>query len=136
MFCKSCGRPLGDRDQVSGFCGTPAGAGHGFCPQCGQPVEPDAAFCVHCGARLAGAAQADPAKPPQKSRLVAGLLGIFLGGIGIHNFYLGYNEKGIGQIILFILCCGVPSVVWGFIEGIMILCGQISTDAGGNPLAD
>lgn len=136
MFCKSCGRPLGDQDAVCSFCGTPVGSGQGFCPQCGQPAEPGAAFCVRCGARLNGTMPTGPIVPPQKSRLAAGLLGIFLGGLGIHNFYLGYNEKGIAQIILFILCCGVPSSIWGFIEGILILCGQISTDAGGNPLAD
>ena len=136
MYCKSCGRPLGDQDRICRYCGTPAGSGRGFCPQCGQPTQPDAAFCVHCGARLDRAAPPDPGLPPRKSRLVAGLLGIFLGGLGIHNFYLGYNEKGVGQVILFVLCCGIPSSIWGLIEGILILCGQISTDAGGNPLTD
>ncbi|MDQ0822468.1 hypothetical protein QFZ79_000206 [Arthrobacter sp. V4I6] len=38
-----------------------------------------------------------------KSRLVAGLLGIFLGGLGIHRFYLGYTTMGIVQILLTVL---------------------------------
>ena len=42
MYCKSCGRPLGDQDRVCRYCGTPAGSGRGFCPQCGQPTQPDA----------------------------------------------------------------------------------------------
>ncbi|MBT2536508.1 TM2 domain-containing protein [Arthrobacter sp. ISL-69] len=33
--------------------------------------------------------------PQPKSKLVAGLLGIFLGGIGIHRFYLGFTEIGV-----------------------------------------
>lgn len=71
----------------------------------------------------------------QKSKLVAGLLGIFLGAYGIHNFYLGNTKKGIIQIIVSLVTCGVGGL-WGFIEGIMILCGKINTDANGVPLKD
>ena len=69
----------------------------------------------------------------QKSKLVAALLGIFLGAWGIHNFYLGDTKKGIIQIVVTIVTCGIGGL-WGFIEGIMILCGSINTDANGNPL--
>ena len=34
----------------------------------------------------------------RKSKLVGGLLGIFLGSLGIHNFYLGYTKKAIIQV--------------------------------------
>ena len=67
--------------------------------------------------------------------LVAGLLGIFLGAWGVHNFYLGYTKKGILQIVLTIVTCGIAAL-WGFIEGILILCGNINTDANGNRLAE
>lgn len=70
-----------------------------------------------------------------KSKMVAGLLGIFLGGWGIHNFYLGFTKKAIIQIIVSICTCGLGGI-WGLIEGIMILCGKINTDANGNPLID
>lgn len=55
---------------------------------------------------------------PVKSKFVAALLAIFLGGIGIHKFYLG--KPGMG--ILYILFCwtGIPEVV-AFIEGIIYL---------------
>jgi len=69
----------------------------------------------------------------QKSKVVAGILGLFLGAWGIHNFYLGDTKKGIIQIVVTIVTCGIGGL-WGFIEGIMILCGSISTDANGNPL--
>lgn len=68
-----------------------------------------------------------------KSKVAAGLLGIFLGGWGIHNFYLGNTKRGVIQIVVSLLTCGIGGI-WGFIEGIMILCGSINTDADGNPL--
>lgn len=71
----------------------------------------------------------------QKSKLVAALLGIFLGAWGIHNFYLGDSKKGIIQIVVTIVTCGLGGL-WGFIEGIMILAGSIKTDANGVPLKD
>ncbi len=71
----------------------------------------------------------------QKSKIVAGLLGIFLGSFGIHNFYLGFTNKAVLQIILSVVTCGVAGI-WGFIEGILILVGNINTDAQGIPLKD
>lgn len=68
-----------------------------------------------------------------KSKLVAGLLGVLLGGWGIHNFYLGNTQKGIIQIVVSLVTCGIGGL-WGFIEGIMILAGNINTDSDGNPL--
>ena len=74
-----------------------------------------------------------------KSKVAAGLLGIFLGCFGVHNFYLGYTTKGIVQLLLSVLSCGtlaVVSEIWGVIEGIMILTGSIKTDAKGLPLKE
>ena len=72
-----------------------------------------------------------------KSRLVAGLLGIFLGGFGVHRFYLGWTGIGIAQIVVTILTCGLGAL-WGLVEGIMIIAGAQSfqTDAQGRPLRD
>jgi TM2 domain-containing membrane protein YozV len=72
----------------------------------------------------------------QKSKIAAGLLGIFLGGIGIHRFYLGYTGLGVAQIAVSIVTCGIGSL-WGFIEGILILCGStITQDVNGIPFKD
>ena len=78
---------------------------------------------------------ANSAPTAAKSKLVAGLLGIFLGGFGIHRFYLGYTGIGIIQIVVTLITCGAGAL-WGFIEGILILVGNINTDAQGNPLTD
>lgn len=56
--------------------------------------------------------------PGSEKKLVAGLLGILLGGLGIHKFYLGYTKEGVIQLILGFLCIG--SVI-GLIEGIIYL---------------
>ena len=78
----------------------------------------------------------NPNMPVQpKSKLVAGLLGIFLGGFGVHNFYLGYTSKAVIQIIVSLITCGIGSL-WGFIEGILIIAGSINTDANGMPLGE
>lgn len=71
----------------------------------------------------------------QKSKMAAGLLGIFLGAWGVRQFYLGDTKKGIIRIVVSLVTCGIGGI-WGFIEGIMILCGKITTDAQGNPLAE
>lgn len=58
-----------------------------------------------------------------KSRLAYILLGLFLGGLGVHNFYAGYNGKGIAQLLMSILSFGVlmPVVcIWVIVEIITV----------------
>lgn len=74
--------------------------------------------------------------PNAKSKIAAGLLGIFLGGLGVHRFYLGFIGLGFAQLAVSIFTCGIGAW-WGVIEGILILCGtRITTDAQGIPLRD
>ncbi len=75
----------------------------------------------------------------QKSKVVAGILGILLGAFGVHNFYLGYTGKGIAQVLITVLSLGLLSPIsglWGLIEGILILVGNINVDGRGIPLSD
>lgn len=58
-----------------------------------------------------------------KSRLAYILLALFLGSLGIHNFYAGYNGKGIAQLLMSILSFGVlmPVVcIWVIVEIITV----------------
>jgi len=74
-----------------------------------------------------------------KSKITAGILGIFLGCYGVHNFYLGYNGKAIAQLLITLLSLFLlswVSAIWGLIEGILILTGNIKKDASGNDLID
>ncbi len=129
MFCRNCGNQMDNVAAVCVKCGVQAGVGQNFCPNCGNQTTPGAAVCTSCGVALA-----QPIMGEQKSKMVAGLLGIFLGGLGIHNFYLGFTGKAIAQIALS-FCCGI-GYIWGLIEGIMILSGSIKADAKGVPLKD
>ncbi|WP_236668689.1 TM2 domain-containing protein [Hymenobacter rubidus] len=63
-----------------------------------------------------------------KSQLVAALLCFFLGGIGVHDFYLGYIGKGILQIFLTLLFgLGIILVI---IDLIRILTGSLKPKNG------
>lgn len=128
MYCKNCGNPMDPNAAICVKCGCAKGTGISYCPNCGQATAPGAVACTSCGAGLAVAPAADA-----KSKLVAGLLGLFLGGLGIHNFYLGYTGKAVAQLLL--SCTGISSI-WALIEAIMILCGKITVDGKGNPLKD
>lgn len=74
-----------------------------------------------------------------KSKIAAGLFGIFFGAFGVHNFYLGYTGKAIAQLLITILSCGclaMVSSIWGLVEGIMILATKDYKDAQGKLLKD
>ncbi len=64
-----------------------------------------------------------------KSKIVAGLLAIFLGSLGIHKFYLGYTKQGVIMLLVSlvggIFTVGLSALVMmliGLIEGIIYLC--------------
>ncbi|MBN9521400.1 TM2 domain-containing protein [bacterium] len=60
-----------------------------------------------------------PAPVQDNKKVVAGILGILLGGLGVHKFYLGYTSTGIIQILSNV-ACGAGSII-GLIEGIIYL---------------
>lgn len=129
MFCKNCGNEMDPNAAICVKCGYQKGNGDKFCQNCGETIAPNASVCTKCGFAIAPQINGE-----QKSKMAAGLLGIFLGGLGIHNFYLGYTGKAIAQILLS-FCFGIGAV-WGLIEGILILTGSINKDAKGVPLKD
>jgi predicted Zn finger-like uncharacterized protein len=65
-----------------------------------------------------------------RSKAIAGLLGIFLGPLGTHRFYLGY--WGVGLAMLFTLG-GLG--VWSLIDAACVILGRVN-DADGRPLSD
>jgi TM2 domain-containing membrane protein YozV len=128
MFCRNCGNNMSEHATICVSCGVPAGVGETFCSNCGEQTNHGDRVCMKCGTALLS-------PEDQKSRLVAGLLGLFFGFAGVHRFYLGYTTIGILQILANILCCA--GWVWGIVEGILILIGVgIKKDAQGNPLKD
>ena len=76
-----------------------------------------------------------PAAAP-KQKIVAFLLGFFLGVFGVHNFYLGKKGMGLTQLLVTVLTLGFGALVigpWALVQSIMIIMGKID-DADGNPL--
>jgi TM2 domain-containing membrane protein YozV len=62
--------------------------------------------------------------PRASNKIVAGVFGILLGGLGIHKFILGYTGAGLIMLLISILSCGTLAVVVhviGLIEGIIYL---------------
>lgn len=63
--------------------------------------------------------------PPQKSKETAGIICLFLGWLGVHDFYVGKVTPGIIKLILSITCIGsFISVIWAFIDAINIVGGS------------
>jgi TM2 domain-containing membrane protein YozV len=58
--------------------------------------------------------------PGAEKKVVAGILGILLGGFGVHKFYLGYTKEGVIQLVVTLVTCGLGAIV-GLVEGIMYL---------------
>ena len=112
-----------------------------FCTNCGKELQENQDVCLNCGMAVNKntARPNQTAAPGAKSKMAAGLLGIFLGSLGVHNFYLGYTGKAVAQLLISILSCGILALVseiWGLVEGIMILTGSINVDGHGNPLGE
>ena len=106
------------------------------CVKCGVELEDSAIFCDECGEKQPMPEATTPqanVKVGAKKRVTAGLLGIFFGGFGVHNFYLGFHIKAIIQILLSVFCCGIGGI-WGFVEGILILVNKINVDAKGEAM--
>lgn len=120
-----------------------------FCKYCGKETETE--VCAACQtAKSSETIEVEATKvestnsnvtytPAAKSKIAAGLLGIFLGAFGVHNFYLGFTGKAIAQLLITVLSCGTlsfASAIWGLIEGILILTGSMNVDADGVALKD
>ena len=94
-----------------------------YCPNCGAQIDDKAVICVHCGV-----AQPGSASKSNSDWVTVLLLCFFLGGLGVHRFYVGKTGTGVVQL----LTCGGCGI-WLLIDFIMILVGSF-TDADGNKI--
>lgn len=61
-----------------------------------------------------------PTNPVDNKKVLAGILAIFFGSLGVHKFILGYTKEGIIQLIISVITCGAGGFI-GLIEGIIYL---------------
>ncbi len=102
-----------------------AESGKKYCVNCGAEIDEKAEICPKCGVRQP-ASTIPPSYAPYQSgteyvhhkRITAGILGILLGGLGIHQFYL--HNIGWGILMLIFCWTGIPSII-GLIQGILYL---------------
>ena len=146
-YCKNCGKQLIEGAVACTVCGCPVGVGANHCDACGEKLVPGSAYCVHCGHAVVPSVMVQSKPPRSCSRYAAAAFGIVMGAFGVHSFYLGNAGKGLGQIAVALAayCLVMLNVLpgfagallaglWGFIEGVLILVGDIKTDEEGNPL--
>lgn len=114
MYCTNCGKEVDAKAAVCTSCGFRPRQERKFCYNCGESVQANQAVCIHCGVALGAAAGG-------KSKTVAGLLAIFLGGLGIHKFYLGYNKEGLILLLVTVFGSIITVGVVGFIIATLTL---------------
>ena len=122
-----------------GYGGPPGGGGYGGPPPPGGFGPPPGGFGGPPGGQMMPYAPygLDPITGvpfSDKSRMVAGLLQIFLGSFGIGRFYTGHTGIAIAQICVTWFTCGVGAL-WPLIDGIMMLTGKVP-DSQGRPLRE
>lgn len=122
MYCRNCAHQLPDVAEFCTSCGQRPLQGARYCWSCGAETGPQAEICVKCGVRLVGGAQG------QKEWIVALILSIVVGGLGVDRFYLGYVGLGIVKLLT-AGGCGI----WWIVDIILIAMDKLP-DAQGKPL--
>ena len=112
MYCTHCGKQINDNQAICLNCGCKPEGGNKFCYNCGAEVKEGAEFCLSCGVALKKEEKAsvDKSKVGGQDKTLMAILAFLLGGLGVHNFMMGENKKGITRILLS-LCCGIGWII-------------------------
>jgi TM2 domain-containing membrane protein YozV/RNA polymerase subunit RPABC4/transcription elongation factor Spt4 len=122
--CQNCGDEIATDAEICPSCGVsqekPLRGAHGertadqkYCVDCDELINEQAELCPDCGVAqptLRGSADTD--------QVVAGILAILLGGLGVHKFYQGNMRNGVLYLCFF--WTAIPAIL-GLIEGILVL---------------
>lgn len=130
MFCTTCGANNLDTDQFCRSCSAPLAtraSAQGQRPSYSQPGNPPypgyQGYPPQPGYSGAMSTQDWRALGADK-KVMAGVLGILIGGLGIHKFVLGYKTEGLIMLLGTLLTCGIAAIAFGpigLIEGILYL---------------
>ena len=124
MYCKNCGTQMNPNQVICIKCGVKAGDGNAFCANCGAQVNANADYCTNCGAMLN--AKNTSAKLGGQDKVTVILLCLFLGALGVHNFMMGENKKGVFKILMN-FCVGLGGI-FALIDLIKILTDKYVVD--------
>ena len=108
-----------------------------YCTKCGAINDDTAQYCSNCQAPLSSVssgyqpmqsvnqgAMTDWKAMGGDKKILAGILAIVVGALGVHKFVLGYTTEGVIMLLISVLSCGmlavIPSII-GIVEGIMYL---------------
>ena len=108
-----------------------------YCTKCGAINDDMAQYCTTCQAPLSSmstgyqpmqsvnaGAMTDWKAMGADKKIVAGILAILVGSLGVHKFVLGYTTEGLIMLLVTVLTCGIAGIVMsivGIVEGIMYL---------------
>ncbi|HEX6283830.1 MAG TPA: TM2 domain-containing protein [Pyrinomonadaceae bacterium] len=108
-----------------------------YCTKCGAINDDTAQYCSNCQAVLTPVstgyqplqsvspnALTDWKAMGGEKKIVAGILAILVGSLGVHKFILGYTTEGVIMLLVTVLTCGIAGIamsIVGIIEGIMYL---------------
>ena len=74
MYCRTCGKEVGQQAVVCVSCGCAPLAGNKFCPSCGAETNPSAVVCTKCGAGLTKVMAAASGQPKTPGLAIASLV--------------------------------------------------------------
>lgn len=122
-FCRHCGATVAAQAIACVKCGVRPDDATNFCGNCGKSTTANQVMCTACGGDLS---RKTGIGGNSKSKMIAGLLAIFLGPLGIHKFYLGYTKAGVILLICSIVCVSLGASAWipsvyCLVEGILYL---------------
>jgi TM2 domain-containing membrane protein YozV len=146
MFCTRCGANNLDSDRFCRSCSSPLAKPEGGSSDTAQKTYPHSTYGAsrqqpqqenlpypgyqgysHTGypsyQSQAMAAQNWRVLGADK-KVAAGILGILIGGLGIHKFVLGYKTEGLIMLLGTLLTCGIAGIIFGpigLVEGILYL---------------
>lgn len=137
-YCRNCGSQMPENGVVCTSCHVPVNVGVSFCQHCGAVTNSNQVKCPRCLGELQPS-WLENRRLYQKSRTVACTLGLALGWVGAHNFYLGRTKTAVAQLLLSLLslCSGVlillifVPMLWAIFDVLAISSGKIDTDAYG-----
>ena len=123
-------------------CGVKRGNGNSYCPECGKETDINADVCVNCGVNLKNkflvmkGVNSNSGLKGGKSKLIAILLCLIFGTLGVHRFYVGDNSQGfiiLALTLAGIVTCGITTIIsciWVIVDFILIILDKITDENG------